>query len=41
MREHKTAYAGVLAERIRLDANLAARTPEAFRIAVGRLQGLG
>lgn len=41
MGEHKTAYAGVLAERIRVDANLADRTPEAFRTAVGRLQGLG
>ncbi|MDE0024798.1 MAG: DUF2813 domain-containing protein [Spirochaetaceae bacterium] len=41
MREHKTAYAAALAERIRVDANLAARTPEAFRTAVGRLQGLG
>ena len=41
MREHKTAYAAALAERVRVDANLAARTPEAFRMAVGRLQGLG
>ena len=41
MREHKTAYVAALAERIRVDANLAARTPEAFRTAVGRLQGLG
>ena len=41
MRAHKTAYAGALAERIRVDRNLAARTPAAFRTAVGRLQGLG
>ena len=40
LRNHKTTYAAVFAARVRRDAQLAMRTPNAFRAAVEQLRGL-
>ena len=40
LRADKTAYAAEFAARVRRDADLAHRTPEAFRSAIEQLRGL-
>ena len=40
LRDNKVAYAAGIAARVRRDAGLAQRTPEAFRAAIGQLRGL-
>ena len=40
LRADKTAYAAEFAARVRRDADLAGRTPEAFRVAIEQLRGL-
>lgn len=40
LQRNKTSYAAEFAARVRLDANLAQRAPEAFRIAIEQLPGL-
>ena len=40
LRKHKTAYAVELAARVRQDAEMARRAPEAFRTAIEQLRGL-
>ena len=40
LRNHKTEYAGILAQMLKLDAALAGRMPVAFRDAISSLRGL-
>ena len=40
LRKNKTAYAAELAARVRRDADMARRAPEAFRTAIEQLRGL-
>ncbi len=40
LRDNKTDYAAKFAARLRLDANLVQRTPEAFRTVIEQLRGL-